>query len=320
MPYTSNYTAKLQYLHLLGFQFISRQQLSDLHFSTTLILYPQSILLRTGNHLMPDILTNLAPSALAMAIKANLYAFFQSLRLSSQVAFHDSSQGFRWHTAIAHSWFNGFLSTQPPTDGASQTVRDTLAYFQSQAVTGFTWWLASHLEPAAWSPHLLSHGFIYNDQTPGMAIDLSALPPPVEHSSVTIQRVEDQPALAAWTRTFAQGYGLPDSVAPVFLALMESLGTAFPFHHYLGLLNDQPVAAATLFVGAGVAGIYNVATLAPVRGQGIGSAMTLTALYEARDLGYRAGVLQSSEMGYSVYQRLGFQKLCQMDHFYWVVG
>lgn len=265
---------------------------------------------------MPDILTDLSTSSLATAIKANLYAFFQSLRSSSQATVHDISLGFRWHTPVAHPWFNGVLSTQPPADDAGQTVRDTLAYFQSQAVTGCTWWLAPHLDPATWSPHLLPHGFMYDDSTPGMAVDLAALPPPVRHR-LTIQPVEDQRTLAAWTHTFNQGYGLPEPMMPVFLALMASLGTDLPFRHYLGSLDDQPVAASTLFVGAGVAGIYNVATLAEARGQGIGSAMTLVPLYEARHLGYRAGVLQSSEMGYSVYQRLGFQKLCQMDHFYW---
>jgi GNAT superfamily N-acetyltransferase len=222
----------------------------------------------------------------------------------------------RWRTAIPHPWFNGVLSAQPPGGDADQAVQDTLAYFQSHAVGSFTWWLEPQLEPAAWSPHLLPRGFVYNDSTPGMAIDLAALPPPAR-SPLTIQPVEDPPALAVWTRTFTQGYGIPAAMAPDFLALIKSLGTALPFRNYLGLLDDQPVAASTLFVGAGVAGIYNVATLPGARGQGIGSAMTLIPLYEARQLGYRAGVLQSSEMGYSVYQRLGFRKLCQMDHFYW---
>jgi hypothetical protein len=34
-------------------------------------------------------------------------------------------------------------------------------------------------------------------------------------------------------------------------------------------------------------------------------------------MGFLAGVLQSSEMGFSLYRRLGFQKLCEMDHFFW---
>ena len=196
------------------------------------------------------------------------------------------------------------------------TVRDTLAYFQSRGVASFTWWLAPHIEPASWTQHLLPYGFHYNDNTPGMAMDLAALPAPIQHP-LTIRRVKDRQMLADWVRTFTQGYGIPDAVAPVLLAFVDSLGINLPFRYYLGLLNGKSMAASTLFVGAGVAGIYNVATLAEARGQGIGSAMTLTPLYEARDMGYRAGVLQSSEIGYRVYQQLGFRKLCQMDHFYW---
>jgi GNAT superfamily N-acetyltransferase len=200
-------------------------------------------------------------------------------------------------------------------EDAAQIVGDALAYFRLRGVTSFTWWLEPRLEPTIWTQELLAQGFQYDDHTPGMAIDLATLPPPVQHP-LTIRRVEDRRTLIAWVHTFIQGYGLPEAMTPSFLALIESLGTNLPFRHYLGFLNDRPVAASTLFLGAGVAGIYNVATAAVARGQGIGSAMTLIPLYEARSMGYRAGVLQSSELGYQVYQRLGFQKFCQMDHFY----
>jgi hypothetical protein len=33
-------------------------------------------------------------------------------------------------------------------------------------------------------------------------------------------------------------------------------------------------------------------------------------------MGYRIGVLQSSEMGYGVYKKLGFRHLCQIEYFY----
>jgi ribosomal protein S18 acetylase RimI-like enzyme len=264
---------------------------------------------------MTDILTDLSPSSLAMAIKANLYAFFQSCRYSSKATVHDSSHGFRWHTNVSHPWFNGILSTLSPTADATQTVHDTLNYFQSHNINSFTWWLAPHLEPTVWSQHLLPHGFQYVDNTPGMAIDLAALPLPVQHP-LTIRQVEDRQMLAEWTRILVRGFEMPEEMIPDFLAFIGSLGTNLPFRHYLGFLNDQPVAASTLFLGAGVAGIYNVATVTAARGQGIGSAMTLAPLVEAHDMGYRVGILQSSDMGYRMYQRLGFQKLCQIDHFY----
>jgi len=266
-----------------------------------------------------EILTDLSSSSLAVAIKANLYAFFRSFRDSSKAEVHESLDGFRWHTAIPHPWFNGVLSTRPPAEDAARTIGETVAYFRSREVARFTWWLAPDLEPTAWAQQLLPHGFQFDDSTPGMALDLTALPAPAQHR-LTIRQVEDRETLAAWAHTFILGYEIPEAMTTVFLELIDSLGTHPPFYHYLGYLNDKPVAASTLFVGAGVAGIYNVATLAEARGQGIGSAMTLAPLRAARDMGYRAGVLQSSEIGYRVYQRIGFRKLCQMDHFAWLGG
>lgn len=267
---------------------------------------------------MPDILTDLSPAALSVAIKANLYAFFQALSAPPQNTLPDGSLSFRWYTGIPHPWFNGVLCSRSPAGDAARTVRDTLGYFQAQSVSDFSWWLAPELDAAAWSPHLLQHGFQFIDSTPGMAIKLDDLPPPA-HGSLSLQRVEDLPALRVWVDTFARGFDLPDSMARAFLAVFENFGFVLPIRHYLGLLDNQPVATSSVFFGAGVAGIYNVATLENVRGQGFGTAMTLTPLYEARQLDYRAGILQSSEMGYPVYQRLGFQKLCQMEHFYWSV-
>jgi hypothetical protein len=45
--------------------------------------------------------------------------------------------------------------------------------------------------------------------------------------------------------------------------------------------------------------------------------MTLAPLPAAREMEYRVSVLQSSEMGFNVYLRLVFQKLCYVDHYCW---
>ena len=72
--------------------------------------------------------------------------------------------------------------------------------------------------------------------------------------------------------------------------------------------NGQPVATALAVVDGDAVAIYNVATLPEARGRGIGGAITLAALRDARLGGATLGVLESSEMGYGVYRRIGFRE------------
>lgn len=50
-------------------------------------------------------------------------------------------------------------------------------------------------------------------------------------------------------------------------------------------------------------------TLTTARQRGFGSAITIAALLEEREVGYRAAVLQASVRGQSIYARLGFVRV-----------
>jgi GNAT superfamily N-acetyltransferase len=79
-----------------------------------------------------------------------------------------------------------------------------------------------------------------------------------------------------------------------------------PLWLYVGYLGDCPVASAELTVGGGVVGLYGISTLAAYRRRGIGGALTLRPLRDARAAGYRVAVLQASADGVGVYARVGF--------------
>jgi predicted N-acetyltransferase YhbS len=53
---------------------------------------------------------------------------------------------------------------------------------------------------------------------------------------------------------------------------------------------------------------------------GIGATLTVAALREAGDLGYRTRVLGSSEIDYPIYRRLGFEKHCRIGLHEWRTG
>lgn len=268
---------------------------------------------------VPDsILSDLSSPALARAVKENLYHFFHFLSRSGITEVDQAPGWQRWRTPIAHPWFNGVLCRRPPVEGDEIFVEQTLAFFRNSGTPAITWWLDPDLAPATWGTLLQAHGLLFDDSVPGMAMSLDQLPPALPRpEGLEIVTVDSDALLRSWIDVFAEGYPIPEAMKAPFLDLLSDLGLDLPLRNYLGFLEGVPVATSNLYLGAGVAGIMFVATLPAARGRGVGAAMTLAPLYEARKLGYRAGILQSSEMGYPVYRRLGFQQLTAMEHYYW---
>jgi ribosomal protein S18 acetylase RimI-like enzyme len=131
-----------------------------------------------------------------------------------------------------------------------------------------------------------------------------------------IRAVEAESALRAWAHVFTIGYGMPPNWESTIFEVWSKIGLDFPVRNYLGYLDGEPVSTSTVFYSAGVAGIYDVATLPEARGRGLGTRLTLAPLLDARQAGYRIGILQSSDMGFGVYKRMGFRHLCQIENFY----
>jgi GNAT superfamily N-acetyltransferase len=123
----------------------------------------------------------------------------------------------------------------------------------------------------------------------------------------------------AWKDTLARGFGEGPAEAEWVGEMYRRLGLGDdgPWRHYLGRLQGEPVATSTLFLGAGVAGVYFVFTVEQVRRRGVGAVLTLAPLTAAREMGYRIGILGSSEMGFPVYRRLGFREHCRIEVYEW---
>ncbi len=175
-----------------------------------------------------------------------------------------------------------------------------------------------HVGPSMRPPDLGARLVAYGGDDMGMAVDLSVLPEaaPVPVDFV-VERVYDEAELVEWGATFGSGFGLRPEEVEWFGEMCRRLGLEGPWRSFLGRLASEPVATSALLFAAGVAGVYCVSTIERARRQGIGAAVTLAALREARNLGWSLSVLGSSEMGYPVYRRLGFEEYCRICLYEW---
>jgi GNAT superfamily N-acetyltransferase len=265
---------------------------------------------------MSDILHDLSAPALVAAIKANQLEWWRTLGLSPKAEFYDSA-GVTWLlTGLPTPSLNTVLLAQVEPEDVDEIIDRTQAHFESRGVTTVSWWIQPGTQPADLDVHLVDHGLTYREGAPGMAVDLLALnedlPTP---PGLAIELVEDTAALKQWAYASVLGFGLDEMYVDPWFGLFAALGFDLPLRNYLGTLNGKPVATSQLLLGAGVAGIYVVATLPDARRQGIGSVITLAPLRDARALGYRVGILHASRLGESVYRRLGFEEYCRMSHY-----
>lgn len=175
------------------------------------------------------------------------------------------------------------------------------------------WIIAPRNRPAGLARLLEQNGFKAVVAWSGMALDLDKIedePPP---AGVEVQPLETDAWLPEWTAVVTLNLfgGKPEHVAPQTELYRKVLGSErLRFH--AARLGGEVAATAILFLDGGVAGIHAVSTRSDCRRRGVGRAVTLAALLEAKRCGACRAVLQASALGEAVYRKMGFEEECRM--------
>lgn len=265
---------------------------------------------------MPDIINDLSETALITTIEANLFELLPTLYGCLPNAVYRNQADAAWFMSdLAFPLFNGVIHARFEAASAGRRIGEIVANFKAHG-KAMVWWTGPATRPHDLGKHLQAAGLVPLEQMPGMAADLAALNENAPaNPALVLKRVGNAAELKQWIEPFAANFEVPgNAVTPLYESIARlGFDEAGNLHHYLALLNGEAVGTSTVYLGAGVAGIYNVSTLPRARRQGVGMAVTLAPLQMARQRGYRIAILQSSAMGYNIYQRLGFKPYCDVN-------
>jgi GNAT superfamily N-acetyltransferase len=252
---------------------------------------------------------------LVVANEENLFAHSLSLGRREQGEVYDGSD-IQW-AYTGSPFLNRIFGACLGDDQVDGRITEVLARFKAWKAP-LVWINGPSTRPYDLGQRLERQGFSHVPDWIGMVLDLGA---PGENCPVpdglTIEEVVDGEGLRAWALAPYGPADSPNKRGEAFAQVFVDLGLGDSLRYYLGLWHGEPVARSMLFVAAGVAGIYWVGTAEKARRQGIATALTERAVQEARARGLRWAVLQASEMGEGVYQRMGFAEHCRMGIYVW---
>jgi GNAT superfamily N-acetyltransferase len=267
------------------------------------------------------IVTEATGSPAALANEANLMGFYALFRAGAGAIGADTPERAWTATDVPFPLFNSVTRAvfEEEPGALDAQVAATLAPFRARNLP-MLW----HVGPSTRPPDLgvaLKRAGLHGDSSqPGMAAALRDLPRGALPAGLEVTRVEDPAQFQEWTQVVQVGFGVPAFAAEALPRLLGPGLHGAGLRHYLGRASGAPVATASCFYGAGVAGVYVVATHPAYRGRGFGGALTLAAMRDARDAGYQVAILQASALGRPVYERLGFRECCRLGVYIWAPG
>lgn len=255
--------------------------------------------------------TNVATACLT--VERDFEAAWWLLAEAAGHELHDEPE-LRWfHTGLPDPHLNAVLATRLHPQDADVQIDRMVSELIARGAP-FMWWVTPSSTPGDLADRLASRGFVADDPWPGMTLETDALrrPPPVP--GLVIRRVTTDDELDPYVRVFAPILSPSPAFTELFVDASRRIGfeEEAPEVHFVGLLDGEPVATVSLLTAGGAAGIYNVTTVEPARGRGIGAAMTAAAVEAGRHRGLSTATLQASTMGQSTYQSLGFRHACDL--------
>jgi hypothetical protein len=265
---------------------------------------------------MTAILKEATAEELILANQRNLLEFFKLTgRNSPEITyFEDGGIEGLYSPEMPAPVLNRVIRTDVSTDEIDRKIKE-ISHLYKEQKSPLSWEVWPTSNPAEMEDKLNGSGFRFASDYPAMIINLDQIDGE-EGSALEVRKVENEKGARILADLFQEIYQLPDMGGNGFYTTLLDAGFDQDLASYIGYENGIPVCISSVYYKAGVAGIYNVGTKKDYCRKGYGKEITNVPLLDAKNRGYQYGILQSSDQGEKVYQRMGFKEQCRVKAFF----
>ena len=206
--------------------------------------------------------------------------------------------------------------TDVTDDEISDEIEEVKAFFLRRGVP-WLWWIGPHASPANVAAHLNGNGITARPRKlPAMIapVDSKTHTTTTSRSDIAVWRAKTEADLQAASRIRRQAFRFPAGAALRYFEDMKEdwLLDTSPARLYLaGKQTDSPAAIGAIIEGAGLPGIYIMATAPDSMRQGFGKAILAHLLQQIEERTNEPDLvaLTASPYGFPLYSQFGFQHL-----------
>lgn len=208
---------------------------------------------------------------------------------------------------------NLVFGAQLQEDNVHEVVDTTISYFNREDMP-FAWWVGPEDTPSNLSQVLHEADLVTSEVNLGMYLSIEQYG--YEQIELRIERVLERNHIEDYISVLIEAH---EDDALVYEWYDRLHGFDFSLQDYeqcyVGYLDETPVSCGTITLHSDVAGIYNVVTKQAYRKRGFATAMLQELLMRANEAGYTTATLIAQKNAVSLYERMGFERVCEFKVF-----
>ncbi len=189
-------------------------------------------------------------------------------------------------------------------------VQEVIKLYKDQNLP-FAWWVGFEGEPENLTAMLLENGLKMSEEELAMAIELKSSFTFVIPNNLEIRQVNNHKTLQDFVQVITDIVPQEKNAIENFYFSAEEIicQTSKDIEFYVGYIDSKPISTCSVVYSTNVAGIFDIIASSKMRGMGIGSAMTHTAMHAALNKDYKFCILTATDDAKYLYEKIGFQSL-----------